>query len=155
MYNVINNKLIKIKKPQIVVDVSTQFKFTQENLETSNRLVVEDSYPQFYGEDLPESFKYVGRYIVDIVDIEWENKYENTQSARAGGGNPKYKEIKQKNDKKETEEWFLNYKPDDIKNRKIQTFQKNKKIPKKYKRKVSTKKNKGLAIYGGKTRRKY
>jgi hypothetical protein len=67
----------------------------------------------------------------------------------------KYKEIKQKNDKKETEEWFLNYKPDDIKNRKIQTFQKNKKIPKKYKRKVSTKKNKGLAIYGGKTRRKY
>lgn len=95
MYNVINNKLVKIKKPQIVVDVSTQFKFTQENLETSNHLVVEDSYPQFYGEDLPESFKYVGRYIVDIGDIEWENKYENTQNARAGGGNPKYKEIKQ------------------------------------------------------------
>lgn len=68
----------------------------------------------------------------------------------------KYKEIKQTGDKKEMEEWFLNYKPDDIKNRKIETFTKSKKMYKKKKRKVNTKKNKGLfAIYGGKTRRKY
>jgi phosphoketolase len=69
----------------------------------------------------------------------------------------KYKEIKQKGDKKEMEEWFLNYKPDDIKNRKIEKFEKNKKMDKKRKRKVGTKKNKKglLAIYGGKTRRKY
>lgn len=68
----------------------------------------------------------------------------------------KYKEIKQTGDKKEMEEWFLNYKPDDIKNKKIETFTKSKKMYKKKKRKVNTKKNKGLfAIYGGKTRRKY
>ena len=68
----------------------------------------------------------------------------------------KYKEIKQKGDKKEIEEWFLNYKPDDIKNRKIEHFTKSKKIDKKRKRKIGTKKNKGMfAIYGGKTRRKY
>ena len=49
------------------------------------------------------------------------------------------------------EEWFLNYKPDDIKNRKIEK-DKDKKI----KRKTINKKNKkSLAIYGGKTRRKY
>ena len=95
MYDVKRNKLVKTKKQKIVVDVSSQSKFTQEDLETSKHLVVEDSYPQFYGEDLPESFKYVGRYVVDIVDIEWENKFENTQCARAGGGNPKHKEIKQ------------------------------------------------------------
>jgi hypothetical protein len=65
----------------------------------------------------------------------------------------KYKEIKQKGDKKEVDEWFLNYKPDEIKNKKIET---GKKIHKKRKRKVGTKKNRGLlAIYGGKTRRKY
>ena len=58
----------KSKKPQIVVDFSIQSKFTQEDLNTSKHLVVEDSYPQFYGEDLPKSFKYVGRYIVDIDD---------------------------------------------------------------------------------------
>jgi hypothetical protein len=70
----------------------------------------------------------------------------------------KYKEIKQNNDKKEIEEWFLNYKPDDVKNKKS-TDIKNKKPDdvknKKKKRKVGTKKNKGFAIYGGKTRRKY
>jgi hypothetical protein len=95
MYAVKGNKLIKIKKPQIVVDVSIQSKFTEQDLDTSKHLVVEDSYPQFYGEDLPESFKYVGRFIVDVDDIDWENKYENAQIARAGGGNPKHKEIKQ------------------------------------------------------------
>ena len=74
----------------------------------------------------------------------------------------KYKEIKQKGDKKEMEEWFLNYKPDDNKNKKFQNgkkiekIQNGKKIDKKKKRKTGTKKNKGLlAIYGGKTRRKY
>jgi hypothetical protein len=69
----------------------------------------------------------------------------------------KYKEIKQKGDKKEMEEWFLNYKPDDIKNRKIEKNEKNKKMDKKRKRKVGTKKNKKgmLDIYGGKTRRNY
>ena len=85
----------KKNKPQIVVDISVQSKFTQQDLETSKHLVVEDSYPQFYGEDLPESFKYVGRFLVDISDIDWDTQYENSQNARAGGGNPKHKEIKQ------------------------------------------------------------
>ena len=66
----------------------------------------------------------------------------------------KYKEIKQNGNKEEIEEWFLNYKPDDIKYKKSSTI-KNKKPEKKIKRKVGTKKNKGFAIYGGKTRRKY
>lgn len=85
----------KTKKPQIVVNVTTQSKFTQEDLETSKHLVVEDSYPQFYGEDLPESLKYLGRFLVDIGDIDWDAKYENSQGARAGGGNQKHKEIQQ------------------------------------------------------------
>jgi hypothetical protein len=82
-------------KTKIAVDVSSQFKFTEENLKTNVKLVVEEAFPQLYGEDLPESFEYAGRHLVDIDDIEWESKYENTQTARSGGGNPKYKEIKQ------------------------------------------------------------
>lgn len=85
----------KVKKPKIVVDILSQNRFTQEDLETSKRLVVEDSYPQFYGEDLPKSLSYVGRYLVDIADIDWEFSFDNTQTARAGGGNPKHKEIRQ------------------------------------------------------------
>jgi len=62
----------------------------------------------------------------------------------------KYKEIKAKGNKEEFEEWFLNYKPDDIKNKKeIGKIGKTGKIGKKNK----TKKSKPLAIYGGKTRR--
>ena len=67
----------------------------------------------------------------------------------------KYKELKQKGNKKEFEEWFLNYKPDDIKHKKLEG--KNKTHPKnklKKKRKSKTKKAKNIfAIYGGKTRR--
>jgi hypothetical protein len=63
----------------------------------------------------------------------------------------KYKELKEKGNKEEFQEWFLNYKPDDVKNKKA----KNEKevTQKKKKRKPKTKKNKLLAIYGGKTRR--
>jgi len=64
----------------------------------------------------------------------------------------KYKELKQKGDKKEIEEWFLNYKPDDIKNKKIE---KGPKIIKHKKSKTKNKKSKLLALYGGKTRKKY
>lgn len=83
------------KKSKIVVDVASQFKFTEDNLETTQKLVVEEAFPQFYGDELPESFQYAGRHLVDIDDIEWESNYENTQTARSGGGNPKYKEIRQ------------------------------------------------------------
>jgi hypothetical protein len=82
-------------KLKIVVDINSQKKFTIDNLSATNVLIVEASYPELYGENLQKSFKYTGRYIVDIDDINWESTYENTQRARAGGGNPKYKEIKQ------------------------------------------------------------
>jgi len=71
----------------------------------------------------------------------------------------KYKELKQKGDKKEFEEWFLNYKPDDMNgsssNSKdnINNKVKGKKTGNKKKLKHKTKKTKLLAIYGGKTRR--
>jgi hypothetical protein len=46
----------------------------------------------------------------------------------------KYKELKQSNDKKMIEEWFLNYKPDDIKtNKEIKTVEKKQKKTKKRK----------------------
>ena len=60
----------------------------------------------------------------------------------------KYKELKQKRNKKEFEEWFLNYKPDDLKNKKLDDLNNKKKI------KNKSKKHKSLTIYGGnKTRR--
>ena len=68
----------------------------------------------------------------------------------------KYKELKEKGDKKEFEEWFLNYKPDDFKKKTLNDKndkKENKPKPKTKKRKPRSNKSKTLAIYGGKTRR--
>ena len=73
----------------------------------------------------------------------------------------KYKELKQKGDKKEFQKWFLNYKPDDLKNRgENNKGENNKKKMIKNPIKSKSKKNKtkkpGLfGIYGGKTIRNY
>jgi hypothetical protein len=77
---------------------------------------------------------------------------ESVEEMRANKA-AKYKQLKQKGDKEEMEEWFLNYKPDDIKNIKLEMSIKPDK--KKRKKKTGTKKNKILALYGGKTRKHY
>jgi Poly(A) polymerase catalytic subunit len=65
----------------------------------------------------------------------------------------KYKELKQSNDKKLFEEWFLSYKPDEI-----HSLNNNKEIPdkevvKKKKKRKNTKKNNLFGLYGKKTRK--
>ncbi len=82
-------------KTRIVVPVHDTNKFTEQDLETTYKLVVPEAHPELYGEQLMPSLVYLGRYIVNIDDIEWESKEQNTQTARAGGGNPRYKEIRQ------------------------------------------------------------
>ena len=77
----------------------------------------------------------------------------------------KYRELKKTGDKKEFQEWFLNYKPDDIKskvndkeiNNEIKGKNKGKNKGKKIvKRKTKKNKKKGiLSLYGGKTCRNY
>lgn len=70
----------------------------------------------------------------------------------------KYKELKSKGDKKEFDEWFLNYKPDEV-NKKNSNSISNDKLNKKTKSNNKTKKNKKtkrksfIDIYGKKSRR--
>lgn len=61
----------------------------------------------------------------------------------------KYKELKQSKDKKMIEEWFLNYRPDDIKTQK----ESKKKDTSLKKKKRKTKKNSFLNLYGQKSRK--
>jgi hypothetical protein len=77
-----------------------------------------------------------------------QESVEEIRAAKAA----KYKELKQKGNKEEFQEWFLNYKPDDLKNKKLEEKKSKENEKRKKKRKV-TKKNKTLALYGGKTRR--
>jgi hypothetical protein len=72
----------------------------------------------------------------------------------------KYRELKQKGNREEFEEWFLNYKPDDLKNKKLKEKEEKENKKKTNKKKTNkkktnnkkTKKNR-FEIYGGKTRR--
>jgi len=63
----------------------------------------------------------------------------------------KYKELKEKSNEEEFEKWFLNYKPDDLKSKKIYN---KKDIKKKSKTTKKRSKKLNLNIYGGKTMRK-
>jgi len=80
---------------EISVDVLTTKKFTKQHLNVSKKLVIKEAFPEFYGEELPKTAKHISRQLVDMKDVYWESEFENTQMARKGGGNPKYKEIKQ------------------------------------------------------------
>jgi hypothetical protein len=63
----------------------------------------------------------------------------------------KYKEFNQSNNKKMFEEWFLNYKPDDIKS--VKKSSSGLKKSNKKKRKTKSKNSGFLNIYGSKTRK--
>jgi hypothetical protein len=67
----------------------------------------------------------------------------------------KYKEFKQSNDKKKFEEWFLNYRPDDIKTNKEEKASKkiNKKKTKKAIKTIKKNKTSFFNIYGSKSRK--
>lgn len=65
----------------------------------------------------------------------------------------KYKELKENGDKKEFEEWFLNYKPDDMKQGKSKNNKTISDKKKKKKRKNKTNKNGLFNFYGTKTRK--
>jgi len=77
----------------IIVDVNHTKKFTKENLETYERLVVPEAYPWIFGEDLLPSLKVVSKAsLIEFNDVNWQQS-STEQSARAGGRNPKYDEI--------------------------------------------------------------
>ena len=77
----------------IIVDVNSTNKFTNENLETYLKLIVPEAYPWLFGEDLLPTLKvYSQAEIVNVDDVNWLGSM-TTQTARNGGKNPKIKEI--------------------------------------------------------------
>ena len=60
----------------------------------------------------------------------------------------KYKEFKQSNDKKKFEEWFLNYKPDDVNKKKTENIASNKSNTKVKTKKAKKVRKQLVNIYG-------
>jgi|TARA_B110000196_G_scaffold296716_1_gene287258 hypothetical protein len=77
----------------IIVDVNSTKKFTEENLATYKKLIVPEAYPWLFGEDLLPALKiFSSESIVDVDDVNWLDSMTE-QTARNGGKNPKLKEI--------------------------------------------------------------
>ena len=153
-YNILNIKGQKVKIATIDTMLSFYLAFLYADRPYYNQFLERILCMSKFLFDVQQKNRLEQKGLLRRFSITCYGHQESVEEIRAHKAE-KYKEIKQKGDKNEMEEWFLNYKPDDIKNKKIEKSQKGKKIDKKKKRKVGTKKNKGiLAIYGGKTRRK-
>jgi hypothetical protein len=154
-YNILNIKGQKVKIATVDTMLSFYLAFLYADRPYYNQFLERILCMSKFLFDVQQKNRLEQKGLLRRFSITCYGHQESVEEIRAHKAE-KYKEIKQTGDKKEMEEWFLNYKPDDIKNKKIEKFTKGKKMDKKRKRKVGTKKNKGLlAIYGGKTRRKY
>jgi hypothetical protein len=153
-YNILNIKGQKVKIATIDTMLSFYLAFLYADRPYYNQFLERILCMSKFLFDVQQKNRLEQKGLLRRFSITCYGHQESVEEIRAHKAE-KYKEIKKKGDKKEMEEWFLNYKPDDIKNKKTEKLQKGKKVDKKKKRKVGTKKNKGFAIYGGKTRRKY
>ena len=79
----------------VYIDLNSIKEFTQEHLETYQRLNPEEAYPWLFGDELPESLEVMETTLVDISGVNWLDNEQGirTQGVRSGGKNPKYKEI--------------------------------------------------------------
>ena len=90
-----------------------------------------------------------------IICYGHQNSIEELKSEKAA----KYKELKKSGNMKEFEEWFLNYKPDDLKNKRNISKEgkinktKNTKKERKIKTKIKTKKFGFFNLYGNKSKK--
>ena len=75
---------------QTIIDVNSTNYFTEQNLKDYKSLVNPNAFPELYGIDLPKQLKYSGDYIVELDDITQSG---GIQGGRAGGANPKFKEM--------------------------------------------------------------
>lgn len=145
-YNILNIKGQKVKIATIDTMLSFYLAFLYSDRPYYNDFLDRILCMSKYLFDVQQKNRLEQKGLLRRFSITCYGHQESVEEMRAHKAE-KYKEIRQKGDKKEMEEWFLNYKPGEIK---------NKKMDKKRKRKSGTKKNKAvLAIYGGKTRRKY
>ena len=151
-YNILNIKGQKVKIATIDTMLSFYLAFLYADRPYYNQFLERILCMSKFLFDVQQKNRLEQKGLLRRFSITCYGHQESVEEIRAHKAE-KYKELKQKGDKQEIEEWFLNYKPDDIKNKKIEKETKTK-TNKKKKRKTRNKKNKNpLAIYGGKTRK--
>jgi hypothetical protein len=156
-YNVINisGQKVKIATIDTMLSFYLAFLYTDKPYynEFMNRILCMSKFLF----DVQQKNRLEQKGLLKRFSINCYGHQESVEEMRAEKAQ-KYKDLKQKGDREEFDEWFLNYKPDDIKNKKLEN---NNKINKHYKNSINkktknkktknkkTKKNKYIEIYGG------
>jgi hypothetical protein len=155
-YNTINSKGQKIKVATIDTMLSFYLAFLYADKPYYNQFLDRILCMSKFLFDVQEKNRLKQTGLLRRFSITCYGHQESIEEMRAHKAS-KYKELKNSKNKEEVEQWFLNYKPDSIiekKQGKKEEKNKNKKIKKKS-TKNKTKKNKGFNLYGGKTIRHY
>lgn len=153
-YNTINSKGQKIKVATIDTMLSFYLAFLYADKPYYNQFLDRILCMSKFLFDVQEKNRLKQTGLLRRFSITCYGHQESVEEMRAHKA-AKYKELKNSKNKEEVEQWFLNYKPDAIREKKeTKKEEKNKKIKKKS-TKNKTKKNKGFNLYGGKTRRHY
>ena len=150
-YNVLNISGQKVKIATIDTMLSFYLAFLYTDRPYYNQFLERILCMSKFLFDVQQKNRLSQRGLLRRFSITCYGHQETVEEIRAHKAE-KYKELKQKGNKEEFQEWFLNYKPDDIKNKKLKEKEEKEKEKNKKKHK-KTKKYKKFAIYGGKTRR--
>ena len=159
-YNILNIKGQKVKIATIDTMLSFYFAFLYADRPYYNEFLERILCMSKFLFDVQQKNRLEQKGLLKRFSITCYGHQESIEEIRAHKAE-KYKELKQKEDTNEFEEWFLNYKPDTNKRKENGEKKENKenngkkeKNSKKKKKKVTNRKNKILALYGGKTRRR-
>jgi hypothetical protein len=164
-YNVINIGSQKVKIATIDTMLSFYLAFLYTDRPYYNQFLERILCMSKFLFDVQQKNRLEQKGLLRRFSITCYGHQESVEEIRAHKAE-KYKELKQKGNKEEFQEWFLNYKPDEFKKKKGENNENANKTNKNNTTKNNTTKNKTktqrkkrttknrFAIYGGKTRRR-
>jgi len=147
-YNVLMMKGKKVKVATIHTMLSFYLAFLYANKPYYNQFIDRILCMSKFLFDVQQKNRLAQKGLLKRFSITCYGHQESVEEMKAEKA-AKYKELTKNKNKKEFEEWFLNYRPDDIKTKKEET--KSKTIKKKRQRKTS--KSGIFNIYGSKSRK--
>jgi len=144
-YNVLNIQKQKVKIATIDTMLSFYLAFLYTNRPYYNQFLERILCMSKFLFDVQEKNRLEQKGLLRRFSITCYGHQESLEEMRAHKAEM-YKKLKNNNNSKEYEEWFLSYKPDEM-----SKMKKDKQI----KKKKTIRKHKNFAIYGGKTKRNY
>ena len=150
-YNILIMKGKKVKVATIDTMLSLYLAFLYANKPYYNQFINRILCMSKFLFDVQQKNRLAQKGLLKRFSITCYGHQESVEEMKAEKAE-KYKELKKNKDKKLFEEWFLNYRPDDIKTQKEEKLNKTKTIKKRNKRK--TDKSGFFNIYNSKKSRK-